>query len=186
MTFLELFFIAIALSMDAFAVSICAGLTMPSAIIKRSLIVGLYFGVFQAIMPFIGYMAASLFADYIIEYDHWVAFALLSFLGARMIYGSFKKNEAPTGELSVGPKIMLPLAIATSIDALAVGVSFTFLQVSIMPAILLIGATTFIISVAGVKIGNVFGVKYKSKAELAGGIILILIGVNILIGHLSL
>jgi len=185
MTILELVFIAIALSMDAFAVSICTGLTMPKAVIKKALAVGLYFGVFQAIMPLIGYMTASLFAEYIIEYDHWIAFILLCFLGGKMVHGSFRKSEASTEEMPVTPKVMLPLAIATSIDALAVGVSFSFLQVNILPAVLLIGMTTFIISFAGVKIGNVFGARYKSKAELAGGIILILIGLKILIDHLG-
>ena len=180
-----LFALAIGLSMDAFAVSICAGLTMTKATLKKALIVGLYFGVFQAVMPLIGFAAASLFADMIIAFDHWIAFGLLCFLGGKMILGSFKKEKQPEEETVLGPKQMLPLAIATSIDALAVGVSFAFLQVQIIPAVLLIGITTFIISAAGVKIGNIFGTRFKSKAELAGGIILVLIGLNILLEHLG-
>ena len=209
MTFLELCLIAVGLSMDAFAVAICVGLTMKKSTIKKSLIVGLYFGVFQAVMPLIGYMAAMLFADKIIGYDHWIAFALLCFLGVKMIIGSFKKEahpdkklpgespgEMPDGRLyperpenkeaSLKPAQLLPLALATSIDALAVGVSFAFLRVSIIPAASFIGITTLVISMLGVKIGNIFGARFKSKAELAGGVILILIGVKILLEHLSL
>ena len=187
MNLIELFILAVGLSMDAFAVAICAGLTMPKATIKKSLIVGLYFGVFQAVMPLIGYFAATLFADYIIAYDHWVAFTLLCFLGGRMIWGSFKKEDDADeqGEASLKPSKMLPLAVATSIDALAVGVSFAFLKVNIAPAVSFIGVTTLVISMAGVKIGNVFGKRFKSKAELAGGIILVMIGAKILIEHLE-
>jgi len=165
--------------MDAFAVAVCAGLAMPKMAVRKALIIGLYFGVFQALMPLMGYFAATLFADKIIAYDHWIAFALLVFLGIKMIAGSFKEKP-DSGEISVKPSKMLPLAVATSIDALAVGVSFAFLRVVILPAVALIGVTTFVISAAGVKIGNVFGAKLKSKAELAGGIILVLIGIKIL------
>jgi len=206
MNITELFLIAVGLSMDTFAISICMGLTLPKADMKKALIVGLYFGIFQAAMPLIGYMAAIIFADKIIAYDHWIAFALLCFLGGRMLAGSLKKEGCsdrvcPDGmcgdrvcpggkkpdrtEASVKPARMLPLALATSIDALAVGVSFAFLRVRIVPAVSLIGITTFALSLAGVKIGKVFGAKLKSKAELAGGIILILIGVKILLEHLS-
>ena len=207
MNLIELFILAVGLSMDAFAVAICAGLTMKKVSVKKSLIVGLYFGVFQAVMPIIGYMVATLFADQIIGYDHWIAFVLLCFLGAKMIVESFKKEgctdrECPDGmcsdracpggkrpdnkEASLKPAQMLPLALATSIDALAVGVSFAFLRVSIVPAVSFIGITTLAISMVGVKIGNIFGTKFKSKAEFAGGIILVLIGVKILLEHLSI
>jgi putative Mn2+ efflux pump MntP len=207
MGILELFLLAVGLSMDAFAVAICAGLTMAKVNIKKAFIVGLYFGVFQAGMPLIGYFAATLFADKITACSHWIAFGLLGFLGIKMIADSFKKNgcfdrECPDGicddricpggekpnnkEQSLKPAKMLPLAVATSIDALAVGVSFAFLQVSIVPAVSLIGIATLVISMAGVKIGNIFGVKFKSKAQLAGGIILVLIGLKILLEHLGI
>jgi len=186
MTIIELLLLSVALSMDTFAVGICFGLSMPKVILKKAIIIGLYFGVFQAVMPFLGYLTASLFAEYIIAYDHWVVFILLSVIGGKMIYGSFKKEEASDKEVSVKPKIMLPLAVATSIDALAVGVSFSFLKVNILIATLFIGITTFLVSITGVKIGNIFGIKYKSKAELAGGVVLILIGVKILLEHLEI
>jgi len=208
MSFIELFLIAVGVSMDAFAVAVCAGLTMPKVNIIKALIIGLYFGVFQAIMPLIGYFAATLLAGKIIAYDHWVAFGLLCFLGGKMIVGSFKKEGCsdrvcPDGmcgdrvcpggkkpdnkETSVKPAHMLPLAFATSIDALAVGVSFAFLGVRIIPAVSFIGITTFAISlVVGVKVGNVFGTRFKSQAELAGGIILLLIGLKILLEHLNI
>jgi len=185
MSFFVLFALAVGLSMDAFAVSICKGLSMAKATLKKALIVGLYFGAFQAGMPLIGYAISNQFAEKIIAFDHWIAFGLLSFLGGKMILGSFKKEEHSKNEVPLGPRQMLPLAIATSIDALAVGVSFAFLQVNIIPAVLLIGITTFVLSAAGVKIGSIFGAKFKSKAELAGGIILILIGLNILLEHLG-
>ena len=207
MNFIELFLLAVGLSMDAFAVAVCAGLTMPKLNIKKALIISLYFGVFQAVMPLIGYLVATLFADKIITYDHWIAFALLCFLGGKMIVGSFKKDGCPDrecpdeictdrtcpgvekpapGETSVKPAHMLPLALATSIDALAVGVSFAFLRVDIIPTIAFIGITTLVLSLLGVKIGNVFGTRFKSKAELAGGIILVLIGLKILFEHLGI
>jgi len=204
MSFPELLLIAVGLSMDAFAVAVCAGLTMPKVTIKKSLIVGLYFGIFQAAMPLIGYMLATQFADKITAFDHWIAFALLCFIGGKMIMGSFKKEgcsdrECPTKtctdracpggarpdtkETSLKPAKMLPLALATSIDALAVGVSFAFLKVDIVPVVLSIGITTLILSMVGVKIGNVFGTRFKSKAELTGGIILVLMGLKILFEH---
>jgi putative Mn2+ efflux pump MntP len=173
--------------MDAFAVSVCKGLTMKKATVKKMLTVGLYFGIFQAGMPAIGYYAANLLTGFIGGYDHWIAFVLLCFLGGKMIYGSFKKDDqTDNGEASLTPSQMLPLAVATSIDALAVGVSFAFLNVRIVPAISLIGTTTLLISMAGVKIGNIFGTKFKSKAEIAGGAILILIGFKILLEHLGI
>jgi len=204
MSFLELLLVAIGLSMDAFAVAVCAGLTMPKVTIKKSLIVGLYFGIFQAFMPLIGYMLATQFAEKITAFDHWIAFGLLCFIGGKMIVGSFKKEgccdrecpaetctdrECPGGErpdtkeTSLKPAKMLPLALATSIDALAMGVSFAFLKVDIVPAVLSIGIITLILSMAGVKIGNVFGTRFKSKAELAGGIVLVLMGLKILFEH---
>lgn len=183
----ELGITAIALAMDAFAVSVCQGLSMKKATLKKSLVVGLYFGVFQAAMPLIGYLIGAQFADLITSYDHWIAFILLAFIGARMLIGSFKNDDGDCGgaEPSLKPAKMLPLAIATSIDALAVGVSFAFIRVQMLPAISLIGVVTLVLSMIGVKIGNMFGGKYKSKAELAGGIMLILIGLKILLEHLS-
>jgi len=190
MSFIELFLIAVGLSMDAFAVSVCAGLAVEKAGVKQALTAGLYFGGFQAAMPLIGFMVARLFADRIISFDHWVAFALLCFIGGRMVAGSFKREDRPGGKkpdktISLKPAQMLPLAVATSIDALAVGVSFAFLQVRIVPAVAFIGLTTLVLSMAGVKIGSIFGAKFKSKAEFAGGIILILIGLKILLEHIG-
>ena len=182
----ELFILAVALSMDAFAVAICIGLTLPKATVKSAVIVGAYFGIFQAVMPLAGYLVASMFADKIVAYDHWIAFALLCFLGGKMIYESFNKEDSTTTGTSLSPAKMLPLAIATSIDALAVGVSLAFLRSAIVPAVIFIGIVTFALSMAAVKIGNVFGTRFKSKAELAGGIILVLIGVKILLEHLGI
>ncbi|MCL2396988.1 MAG: manganese efflux pump MntP family protein [Defluviitaleaceae bacterium] len=183
MGFGELFILAIGLSMDAFAVSICAGLGMTRVGFKNALVVGLYFGVFQAGMPLIGYFTATLFADRVAQYSHWIAFALLCFLGGKMMMDSFKKEQnAQSREHSLKPSSMLPLAVATSIDAFAVGVSFAFLQVNIAPAVSLIGVITLVISMVGVKIGNIFGVKFKAKAQFAGGVILVAIGLHILLG----
>ena len=182
MGFIELFILAVGLSMDAFAVSICKGLSVQRLRPRHALICGAYFGGFQALMPLIGWLLGRQFEELIKSIDHWIAFGLLVLIGANMIRESFGKDEEVNDSFSF--KTMLPLAIATSIDALAVGVTFAFLEVQIVPAILLIGVTTFAISAAGVKIGNVFGAKYKSKAELAGGIILILLGIKILIEHL--
>ena len=178
----ELFFLALGLSADAFAVSICTGLAMRGFDKKKAAIVGIYFGFFQAGMPVIGYFAASLFADAIAAYAHWVAFALLGFIGGKMIIESIKKDSF-SAEFSLMPKKMLPLAIATSIDALAVGVGLALIQVNIILAASLIGLTTLIISIAGVKVGSIFGIKFKNKARLAGGVILVLIGVRILTEH---
>ena len=187
MNFVELFLLAVGLSMDAFAVAICKGLSMTMAPFKKMLIVGLYFGAFQAAMPLIGYLTATLFASMIVAYDHWIAFCLLCFLGGKMILGSFAKKDCPDRETSLRPAEMLPLCFATSIDALAVGVSFAFLRIYIVPAISIIGLTTLFISMAGVKIGNIFGARrFKSAAELAGGAILVLIGIKILLEHLGI
>ena len=183
MGFIELFLIGVGLSMDAFAVSICQGISMTKIKWGHALTVGLYFGGFQALMPFTGWMLGSQFAGRIQQYDHWVAFVLLVLIGGNMIKESFD-HETETSSPSIHFQEMLILAIATSIDALAVGVTFAFLQVSLIPAISTIGIITFVISVLGVKIGNVFGMKYKSKAEFAGGVILILIGGKILMEHL--
>jgi putative Mn2+ efflux pump MntP len=186
MSIAELLILAVALSMDAFAVAVCAGLGIKKVTLKKALTVGAWFGIFQAGMPLIGYAAARWFADSIIAYDHWIAFGLLCFLGGKMIFGSLRKDGRPAeGEVSLKPGKMLPLALATSIDALAVGVSFAFLQINIVPAACLIGGATLALSMLGVKIGNIFGVKFKAKAEFAGGAILVLIGTKILFENLE-
>ena len=185
MGFLELFILAIGLSMDACAVSICKGLSMKKAGIREGAICGIWFGGFQALMPLIGFFLGTLFAGAIEAFDHWVAFGLLAIIGINMLKEALEKNECECcgcDDLSV--KKMFVMAVATSIDALAVGVSFAFLKVDIWAAILLIGAVTALFSGAGVAIGNIFGARYKSKAELAGGVILVLIGLKILIEHL--
>ena len=180
----ELFVIAVGLSMDAFAVTICKGLSVQKVKLKHGLIVGLYFGGFQAGMPLLGYLLGSSFAGYIEAFDHWVAFVLLGIIGINMIRESGEKEEELN--CSFGLKAMLPMAVATSIDALAVGVSFAFMRVDIGWAVLFIGVITFTLSAIGVKIGNHFGAKYKSKAELFGGIVLILLGTKILLEHLGI
>lgn len=188
MGIIELLLIAIGLSMDAFAVSVCKGLAMKKVTLKELCIVGLWFGGFQALMPAIGHLLGSAFEKYITPIDHWVAFVLLVFIGANMIKEALSKDEEEADD-SLGFKTMLIMAIATSIDALAVGITFAFLIETIsylIFAISAIGITTFLLSALGVKIGNIFGVKYKSKAELAGGIILILLGIKILLEHLGM
>ena len=177
MGFLEIFFIGIGLSMDAFAVSICKGLSTKTLKLKHALICGGYFGFFQCFMPFLGFILGVLFKDKIESIDHWIAFILFN-----MIKEAFEDEENCNTEFSF--KVMLPLAIATSIDALAIGVTFAFLNVDIFSAIIIIALTTFVISMIGVKIGHVFGTKYKSKAEIVGGIILICMGIKILLEHL--
>lgn len=183
MSLLELFIIAVGLSMDAFAVSICKGLSMPRMNHKNAFIIGLWFGGFQALMPMAGYLLGVRFQKAITAYDHWIAFILLALIGFNMIKESLDKEEDSCDD-SVAVKDMFILAVATSIDALAVGVTFAFLQVRIAPAITFIGLITFSLSVAGVKVGNAFGMLYKAKAEFAGGLILMLMGVKILIEHL--
>lgn len=182
MNLIELFLIAIGLSMDAFAVAICKGISLKKANLKDALTVAFYFGVFQALMPLLGYLLAMRFAKYINALDHWVAFILLLLIGANMIRESFSQEEG-TRDACLGIKKMLPLAIATSIDALAIGISFAFLKVNITSAIALIGSTTFVIAFFGVKAGCFLGEKFESKAELLGGIILIAIGIKILLDH---
>ena len=185
MTFLELLLIAIGLSMDAFSVSICKGLTTKRFSWRMALVCGLWFGLFQALMPIIGYFLGAQFQEMIEAYDHWIAFGLLFLIGANMIREAvWGKEEQQDG--SLGFKTMFLLAIATSIDALAVGVSFACIQVKLWSSVLIIGITTFLFSVLGVKIGNVFGSKYEKSAEIVGGIILILIGLKILLEHLGI
>ena len=179
MSILDLFILAVGLSMDAFAVSVCKGLSLGKIKPKHMCIAGAWFGGFQALMPLIGYFLGSFFAEMIEKYDHWVAFVLLAIIGGNMIKESFGKDEKVDSSMDV--KSMLLLAIATSIDALAVVVTFAFLQVQIVPAVSFIGVITFIFSAVGVKIGSLFGTKYKSKAELFGGIVLVLIGIKILL-----
>ena len=226
MGLLELFILAIGLSMDAFAVSICKGLALPKINLKSAGIVGLWFGAFQALMPLMGYLLGVNFRSYIVSIDHWIAFVLLALIGANMIKEALSDDDeeeeaeirnlkrgpeegtigvcsldscsiSPTGQVALsradngikeilGFKTMFLLAVATSIDALAMGVTFAFLNVNIIPAISFIGVVTFTCSAIGVKIGNVFGLKYKSKAEIAGGVILILLGCKILIEHLGI
>lgn len=185
MSFIELLLIAVGLSMDAFAVSICKGLAMKKCTVKKAGIVGLYFGIFQAGMPLLGYVLGVQFRSLITNIDHWITFVLLGFIGLNMIREALSEEEEEESD-SLQVKEMLALAVATSIDALAVGVTFAFLNVAIVPAVSFIGIITFIICVAGVKIGNVFGSRYKSKAEFAGGLILILMGIKILLEHLGI
>lgn len=180
MGIIELFILAVGLSMDAFAVSVCKGLSLGKIKIKHMCIAGLWFGGFQALMPLIGYLLGSSFSELVAKYDHWIAFVLLALIGGNMIKEALGKEE-DSMDGSMGFKTMLLLAIATSIDALAVGVTFAFLDVSIIPAISFIGVVTFVLSAIGVKAGSLFGYKYKSKAELCGGIILILLGIKILL-----
>ena len=190
MGFFEIFMIGVGLSMDAFAVAICKGLNMHRLDQTQTLVIALFFGGFQALMPFLGWLLGRQFEAYITSFDHWIAFALLTFIGGRMIWEVVRKKEDAPNSASGGQKLdikeLLILAIATSIDALAVGISFAFLQVRIVAAITLIGCTTFGLSAAGVCVGHKFGAKYEDKATLAGGIILILIGVKILLEHLGL
>lgn len=189
MNLIGILMIGIGLSMDAFAVAVCKGLGMKRYRNKYALITGLYFGVFQGMMPLIGFLLGFKFKDYIESIDHWIAFILLGLIGLNMIKEAIKEDSCvvyPESEEAFTFKAMLPLSIATSIDALAVGITFAFLKVAIIPAVIIIGITTFTLSVAGVKIGNVFGSKFKKKAEISGGIILILIGLKILLEHLGI
>ena len=178
MGLIELFLIAVGLSMDAFAVSVCKGLAMPKCTFKKVAIVGLWFGGFQALMPAIGYILGAQFQEAIASIDHWIAFVLLALIGGNMIHEALD-NDEEEADASLDVKTMFLLAVATSIDALAIGITFAFLKVNIIPAVCFIGIVTFIISFAGVKIGNVFGARYKNKAEIVGGVILILLGLKI-------
>lgn len=188
MGFLQFFLIAVGLAMDAFAVAVCKGLNMRKTDFKYAALLGLFFGGFQALMPAIGWMLGRQFEKYITSVDHWIAFLLLAFIGGKMIAESFKKEET---ESCCGPVVydlreLFMLAVATSIDALAVGITFAFLGVDILGPVALIGVVTFFLSVAGVAVGSRFGAKYKSKAELAGGIVLVAIGLKILLEHLGI
>lgn len=184
MSFIDIFLIGVALSMDAFAVSICKGLSVKRVEPKHLLTVGVYFGGFQALMPLIGFLLGFKFERFIVSVDHWIAFVLLALIGGNMIKEALSKEE-DEHDASFSFRTMLPLAVATSIDALAVGISFAFLGVDIVEAAILIGITTFVLSGVGVYVGNIFGAKYKSKAELVGGVVLILIGLKILFEHLG-
>ncbi|MCI9530028.1 MAG: manganese efflux pump [Angelakisella sp.] len=179
----ELLLIGVGLSMDAFAVSICKGLTARQATLGRCLTAGAYFGGFQALMPLLGYLLGTRLEAFIVNVDHWIAFVLLGVIGFNMVREAGKQEEV---DPSFGPGAMLPLALATSIDALAVGVTFACLRVEILPAIAIIGTTTLLLSGAGVKLGSAFGARYKAGAELAGGVVLILMGTKILLEHTGL
>ena len=189
MGFIELLLIGVGLSIDAFAVSICQGISMTKIKWGHALTVGLYFGGFQALMPFTGWMLGSQFAGRIQQYDHWVAFVLLLLIGGNMIREALSGEEDEAEDAAIGAgldhKKLFLMAIATSIDALAVGVTFAFLDTAILPAIGIIGTTTFFISVAGVVVGCWFGARYKKRAEITGGVILVLLGVKILLEHLG-
>ncbi len=186
MGLVEIILIAVSLAMDAFAVSICKGLSMKKMDWKKAIIIALYFGLFQGGMPLIGYLLGVGFEESIKFIDHWIAFGLLAFIGGNMIKEALSKNEDDEVDDKVDFKTMIVLAIATSIDALAIGVTFAFLNVNIVLAVSLIAAITFVISCIGVKLGNVFGDKYEKKAEFTGGIVLILIGLKILLEHLGI
>ena len=184
MSIIEIALIGVGLAMDAFAVSICKGLAMRRMNYKKAIIIAAFFGVFQALIPALGYVLGTTFANKIAAIDHWIAFILLALIGANMIKEALSSDddECQDDSLRLGDLIML--SIATSIDALAVGITFAFFNVSLLLSVSMIGIITFIICVIGVKVGNVFGEKYKSKAELAGGLILIVMGAKILIDHL--
>ena len=188
--FIELFLMGVGLSMDAFAVSICKGLGMRKANKKQALVIGLFFGGFQALMPFVGWLLGSQFEKYITSIDHWIAFILLGIIGGKMIVESVKPDkeddEVKEMDAPLDLKEMFVLAVATSIDALAVGITFAFLDYPIVEAITVIGITNFFISIGGVYVGNFFGNKYEKKAEFVGGLILVLLGVRILLTHLGI
>lgn len=188
MSFVELFLIAVGLSMDAFAVAVCKGLEMKRINYRHGLVIALFFGVFQALMPLLGWLLGTRFGPYITEADHWVAFVLLVLIGGKMIYEALHEDRADCGK--AGDKLELKelfvLSIATSIDALAVGITFAILpDTNIWSSITLIGVTTFVLSFLGVVIGNRFGAKYEKRAELFGGVVLVLIGLKILLEHLG-
>ena len=189
MGFIELFLIGVGLSMDAFAVSICKGLGMKRLNMKQALVIGLFFGGFQAIMPFLGWALGTQLADFITPIDHWIAFILLAIIGGKMLLDAIRGgDEEDAGEpkdTSLDFKELLMLAIATSIDALAVGVTFAFLGVNIVWAMVIIGVTTLVLSVIGVAVGHAFGARYEKGATIVGGVVLILIGCNILLEHLG-
>lgn len=179
MSIIEITILSVGLAMDAFAVAVCKGLALGRLKIKHYIIVGVWFGGFQALMPFVGYMLGSSFSDYIQRFDNYIGFALLCLIGGNMIRGAFSEDEDNSS--SIGFFSMLVLALATSIDALAVGVTLAFYEVNIFTAALFIGIITFILSVIGVRLGNVFGTRYKQKAEIAGGAILIVLALKLLL-----
>lgn len=184
----ELFVLAVGLSMDAFAVALCKGLCMRRLDVKQGLLIALFFGGFQALMPIAGWTLGTQFQRYITSFDHWIAFGLLMLIGVGMLREAAKEQEDEEAccQAKTGLKELFLLAVATSIDALAVGVTFAFLQVRILPSAGLIGATTFLLSFAGVALGNRFGIKFRKKAQITGGIVLMLIGLKILLEHLGL
>lgn len=189
--FIELLLMGIGLAMDAFAVSVCKGLGMQKVNKKQAVVIGLFFGGFQALMPFIGWVLGIQFESYITSIDHWIAFVLLGFIGGKMIVEAVKPEDEENVEVRkvdepLDIKEMFILAVATSIDALAVGITFAFLQYPIVEAISIIGVVTFFISIGGVYVGNFFGSKYKNKAEFAGGLILVILGLRILLSHLGI
>lgn len=186
MTFIEIFIISLALAMDAFAVSICKGLCSPKLDVKKCSITGLYFGSFQALMPLIGFYAGSVIGEFIKEYDHWVSFFILLLIGINMIKESREEFDESKCDISFSPKTMLPLAIATSIDALTVGLTFSLFDISIFSAIITIGIITFIFSFIGVILGFKFGTKYKKVGEILGGVVLIIIATKILLQGISM
>lgn len=186
--FVELFLIGVGLSMDAFAVSVCKGLGMSRLNMRQAAVISLFFGGFQALMPLIGWALGSQLTDFIAPIDHWIAFGLLAFVGGKMLWDAFHEGDEAEGvqtDEKLDLKELLMLAIATSIDALAVGITFAFLQVAIVPSITIIGLTTFVISFAGVAVGHFFGARFEKPATIVGGVVLILIGVKILLEHLG-
>lgn len=186
--FVELFLIGVGLSMDAFVVSICKGLGMSRLNMRQAAVISLFFGGFQAFMPLIGWALGSQLTDFITPIDHWIAFGLLAFVGGKMLWDAFHEDDEDEGvqtDEKLDLKELLMLAIATSIDALAVGITFAFLQVAIVPSITIIGLTTFVISFAGVAVGHFFGARFEKPATVVGGVVLILIGVKILLEHLG-
>ncbi|MBO4377820.1 MAG: manganese efflux pump [Clostridia bacterium] len=185
MSFFELLLLAVGLSMDAFSVSICKGLALRRITVGNACIVGAWFGGFQFLMPVIGWLLGSRFAAYINRWDHWIIFALLLLIGGNMIREAVWGKDEEKTDASLSVRSMLPLAIATSIDALAAGVTFSLLEISVIPASAFIGVVTFAFSAAGVKIGSLFGLRYEKKAAVCGGIILILLGIKILLEHMG-
>ena len=185
MGIIEIVLIGLSLAMDAFAVSICKGLSMKKMNWKSAIIISLYFGIFQAFMPVVGYFLGSTFESYVTNIDHWIAFILLSLIGGNMIKESFDSEDKKKND-KIDFKTMIVLAIATSIDALAIGITFAFFEVNLLLSISIIGIITFLLSIIGVKIGNKFGDKYQNKAEFVSGLILVLLGIKILLEHLGI
>ena len=181
MSILEIMIIAVGLSADAFAVSVCIGLSLTKAKWLKAGAVGLYFGIFQALMPILGFLSAMVLYEHVSAYGDWIAFGFLFFIGLKMVYEGINSKAQERENVSISPFFMLPLAFATSIDALVIGISFAFMQVNLSAAVIAIGLTTFTLSFAGVKIGSVVGGKFSSKANVAGGIILIIMGFSILV-----